>query len=181
MTFDMNNYKQLALRTKSSPTEKSQHQLIRSWSLLRDFLEEVRDNGPIVDKLKRYAIYGKDDEELEDQLHPAHPTGEKAERVRQCRDAIHALVGIVGECGETAEKLLAYIDNGGELDVQNIREEVSDKLWFLNLLAAFAGSDLVTIAGGNIRKLQKRYPQAFTLEDYSNRDTKAEMAAFENK
>lgn len=176
--FTMEDYKHLALRTKSPETPKSQQQLVRSWDLFRDIFEEVHDIAPVVDKLKRYGIYGKDDEDLEEQLPPVYPTGEKAERIRQCRDLIHGLIGIIGECGETAEELLRFINDGGELNLLNIQEEGSDKLWFLNLILTFAGSSIPQVGEANIRKLKRRYPNAFTLEDYTNRDKSAEMRDF---
>ncbi len=180
MTFDVGTYKALALRTKAPFTEKSGRQLIRSYELFKDILEESRDQAPLIDKLKRYGIYGKDDDELVEQLLPTYPTGDKAERIRQCVDLIHGLIGIIGECGEMAEVLVHYIDTGEGMDVQNIREESSDIGWFLNLILAWANSDIPSTLEANIRKLARRFPTQFTLEDYSNRDKPAEMLAFDN-
>jgi NTP pyrophosphatase (non-canonical NTP hydrolase) len=178
--FRMEDYRGLALRTEAPITDKSNRQIVRSYEFFKDVLEECRDNAPMIDKLKRYGVYGKDDDSLVDQLMPTYPVGDKAERIRQCLRLLHGLIGVIGECGEMAEKVIGYIEGDlPELDVNNIEEEAGDALWFLNLIIAFCGPrDLVDLARRNLAKLKARFPGKFTLENYDNRDRATEMNSF---
>lgn len=176
--FDMQDYKLLALRTKAPVTEKHLKQLVRSYEWIKDSLEESRDQGLLIDKLKKYAFYGKDDDDLVEQLLPTYPVGEKAERIKQCLDLLHGLVGIIGECGELAETVLGHIEDDLPLDITNVREEGSDILWFLNLILAFAGTDIPSIGRANINKLKFRHPKAFAVVEHVDRNKPAELFGF---
>jgi hypothetical protein len=148
MTFDMREYRALALRTKAPVTAASRHNLVRGFEFIQEIFEEAKANAHLIDRLKRYAIYGKEDEDLVEQMLPTYPVGDKAERIIQCLDLIHALVGIIGECGEIAEALMVHIDSGEPLNINNIQEEGGDAIWFLNLMLYFCGKlDIVDIGG----------------------------------
>lgn len=176
--FDMKDYKALALRTKAPVTDKHLKQLVRSYEFIRDILEESREQGQVIDQLKKYSFYGKDNDELVEQMTPTYPVGEKAERIKQCLDLLHGLVGIIGECGELAGAVLAHIEDGEPLDIPNVREEVSDIAWFLNLVLSFAGSDIPQVCHSNIVKLKHRHPKAFAVVEHADRDKVQEMKSF---
>lgn len=178
--FDMKDYKALALRTKAPATEKHLKQLVRSYEFLKDILEEARDQGLVIDKLKKYSFYGKDSDELVEQMTPTYPVGSKAERIKQCLDLLHGLVGIIGECGELAEEVLLHIEEDKSLDILNVREEGSDILWFLNLIVAFAGTDIPNVGHANILKLKFRHPKAFAVVEHAARNKSGELKPFES-
>ena len=92
---------------------------------------------------------------------------------------IHAVLGIQSEGGELADNVKKWKYYFQNLDVENLKEELGDCLWYIALACNACGFSLSDVMEGNIRKLQKRYPQKFDtdLAKEENRDRKAEMKA----
>lgn len=94
---------------------------------------------------------------------------------------LHAALGTFGEAGETFHALLRQIDDKGELDIFNVKEECGDKFWYaaleLSEIAALDGTAAGEILAANVAKLQVRYPDKFTLIESDGRDVAAEYAA----
>jgi NTP pyrophosphatase (non-canonical NTP hydrolase) len=78
-------------------------------------------------------------------------------------DLAHAALGLTSEAGEVATAIKANIIYGKPLDVDNIKEELGDILWFVAFTADVLGFTLEDVATSNIAKLRKRYP-----DDYSD-------------
>jgi NTP pyrophosphatase (non-canonical NTP hydrolase) len=78
-------------------------------------------------------------------------------------DLAHAALGLTSEAGEVATAIKANIIYGKPLDVDNIKEELGDILWFVAFTADVLGFTLEDVAASNITKLRKRYP-----DDYSD-------------
>lgn len=70
------------------------------------------------------------------------------------------LLGLVGETGEIAEKFKKiYRDQHGQIkpeQVEDMKKELGDVLWYLAVLAEYLGIPLSEIAEKNIAKLQDR-------------------------
>lgn len=73
-------------------------------------------------------------------------------------------LGLTGEAGEFADLVKKHIGHGHELDREKAAKELGDVLWYVARLAEMIGYDLDTIAGMNIEKLRKRYPDGFSTE-----------------
>lgn len=74
-------------------------------------------------------------------------------------------LGIAGEAGEVADYLKKVLHHGHPMDVDRLREELGDVLWYTALIAERAGIYLSEVAEANIRKLERRYPDGWTSED----------------
>lgn len=75
---------------------------------------------------------------------------------------LHAVLGLSGEVGEVTDAVKKSIMYGKPLDVQNVKEECGDILWYLSLLLASVGSSYEEVMKMNHDKLEKRYPGGFT-------------------
>ena len=87
---------------------------------------------------------------------------------------LHAVLGIVSEAGELADQLKRHVMYQQPLDRTNVLEEIGDIEWYLALGARHMNSSLEKVREANIAKLQKRFPEKFTIERAVFRDTDAE-------
>lgn len=74
----------------------------------------------------------------------------------------HALEGLISEVGEIADAIKRCKRYGFALDVENIREEVGDVLYYLSMMCDSTDSSLNQCAIDNVAKLSKRYPEKFS-------------------
>ena len=78
----------------------------------------------------------------------------------------HMALGIAGEAGELVDAIKKYAIYNQKLDVQNVKEELGDLLFYMQGILQYLECDLADIAYNNTMKLQKRYPnRRFTNED----------------
>ena len=93
---------------------------------------------------------------------------------RECNwlpgDMIHSAMGIASEAGE-------ILDNIKALDCDNLKEELGDLCWFMDMLMRALGTGWADVMQGNIAKLRVRYPGKFNLHDAVARDKVSEMRA----
>jgi NTP pyrophosphatase (non-canonical NTP hydrolase) len=73
-----------------------------------------------------------------------------------------ALIGLTGEIGEMADPVKKHLWHGHDLDMDNLRKEVGDVMWYLATLCNALDISLEQAVAGNIEKLQKRYPDGFS-------------------
>ena len=85
----------------------------------------------------------------------------------------HMVVGLSTEAGELLDAYKKHRFYGRELDVRNVREEISDCLWYLVQLADEVDYSLDQAKVDNIQKLRKRYPDKFV--DVVVRDVDKEL------
>ena len=79
----------------------------------------------------------------------------------------HALCGLASEVGEVCGIHQKYLQ-GKPIDVRDLELEIGDVLWMLAELCDVYNLSLGEVAGANIDKLKKRYPNGFDAE-ISNR------------
>ena len=92
-------------------------------------------------------------------------------------DLLHAALGLQSEAGEITEEIVTSIIKGRPVDVENVKEELGDQLWYIALALRAIGVDFDTIMQENIDKLAKRYPEKFTTEDALARADKSDQTA----
>lgn len=72
----------------------------------------------------------------------------------------HRVLGLVGESGEIAEKVKKLLrDQNGDLaslDIEDMKKELGDVLWYIATLADFLDIALDDIAETNVAKLASR-------------------------
>lgn len=74
----------------------------------------------------------------------------------------HGLMGIMSESGELADTIKRTVIYNQPLDVENIREELGDILWYVAVIANNLDLNLSEVAEENIAKLKVRYPQRYS-------------------
>lgn len=65
-------------------------------------------------------------------------------------------LGLAGEVGEVCEKVKKHIRDGRELDVEDLKKELGDILWYLSALSSDLGIELDDVAVTNYNKLKSR-------------------------
>lgn len=68
---------------------------------------------------------------------------------------VYPALGLAGETGEVAEKVKKSIRDGN-LDVEGLKKELGDVLWYIAAIANDMGFDLSEIAQMNLDKLESR-------------------------
>lgn len=71
-------------------------------------------------------------------------------------------LGLCGEAGEVAELLKKYLGHGHPLDIELMKKELGDVLWYVAALSRLCGFTLQDVAVANVAKLKARYPDGFS-------------------
>jgi NTP pyrophosphatase (non-canonical NTP hydrolase) len=87
----------------------------------------------------------------------------------------HAAFGLSTESGEIVDTIKKNIFYGQPLDIDNIREEIGDLMWYVAILSRHLEIDIPEVLEENINKLKKRYPKGFTEEHAKERLDKKEI------
>ena len=88
---------------------------------------------------------------------------------------LHASIGLSTESGELLDQIKKHLFYGKELDMQNIKEEIGDMLWYVAILCDAAEYSMEQAMKDNIAKLAKRYGDKFSDYNALNRDTTHEL------
>jgi NTP pyrophosphatase (non-canonical NTP hydrolase) len=87
-------------------------------------------------------------------------------------DALHAAFGIAGEAGEIVDAIKKPWLYGKPVDVENVKEELGDLCWYMNLLLCATGLTWDDVMQHNHDKLEKRYPSGFSEKAAQDRADK---------
>lgn len=85
-------------------------------------------------------------------------------RVSENIDLLHAAIGMATESGEFIDAVKKHVFYGKPLDVENLREELGDQMWYIALACKYLDVSIEEIQEQNISKLKKRYPDSFSEE-----------------
>jgi NTP pyrophosphatase (non-canonical NTP hydrolase) len=87
-----------------------------------------------------------------------YQTRSQAVRLESARanSIVYPMFGLIGEVGEISEKLKKILRDGKELDLENMKKELGDVLWYLTALAEDFALTLEDIAYTNVNKLESR-------------------------
>lgn len=80
-------------------------------------------------------------------------------------------LGIAGEAGDVAsciKKTFAHDNDQRE----GIRENIGDVMWYVAMICNFFSWDMQKVLNENIKKLKKRFPAGFTIENAKRSNTK---------
>ncbi len=86
------------------------------------------------------------------------------------RTLIYTALGLNGEAGEVAELIKKAFFHGHDLDLDKLKKELGDVLWYVAVMANALDLPLDEVAQHNIDKLARRYPQGFSEERSRNRE-----------
>lgn len=81
-----------------------------------------------------------------------------------------SVLGLCGESGEVADHFKKVIAHGHPFDVDKIKKELGDCLWYVADICKRENWDMEEIAEMNITKLEKRYPNGFSSERSLNKE-----------
>ncbi len=94
-------------------------------------------------------------------------------------DLLHALIGINTENGELQDQFKKHVFYGKPLDIVNLKEELGDLLWYIQLACNRLDVSIEDIIKLNMKKLLKRYQENWTPEKALIRDLDAERKELE--
>lgn len=74
----------------------------------------------------------------------------------ESQNIYYMTLGLTGEAGEIANKVKKVMRDGKQLDLEDIKHELGDVLWYVAGLSTVLGIDLEDVAKANIEKLKSR-------------------------
>ena len=74
----------------------------------------------------------------------------------ESQNIYYMTMGLTGEAGEIANKVKKVMRDGKKLDLEDIKHELGDVLWYVAGLSTVLGIDLEDVAKANIEKLKSR-------------------------
>lgn len=89
--------------------------------------------------------------------------------VKDLGGALNGCLGLAGEAGETLDMIKKWIFHEKELDVNHLKKELGDVMWYMAMLCYSFGFDLDEILQMNVDKLKARYPEGFDTDKANNR------------
>lgn len=101
----------------------------------------------------------------------------RLENVVDCNDLmdcdvggiLNACLGLSGEIGEFNDMIKKWIFHEKELDIEHVKKELGDIMWYIAMMCHSLDWDLDEIMQMNIDKLQARYPDGFDTDRANNR------------
>jgi NTP pyrophosphatase (non-canonical NTP hydrolase) len=94
-------------------------------------------------------------------------------------DMNHAILGMFTEGAECADAFKRYLYYGTDLDKVNLKEEVGDLMYYVQLMCQAGGFTLEEALDSNEAKLNERFGDKFSEDAAVNRDTDAEREILE--
>ena len=82
---------------------------------------------------------------------------------------INASYGLSGEVGELNDMIKKAIFHKHQLNVEHVKKELGDILWYVAMMCHSFGIDLDEVMQMNIDKLKERYPNGFSEYDSQHR------------
>lgn len=78
------------------------------------------------------------------------------------QDLVHGALGMSGETGETVDLIKKHFAFGKPLDLEKLKLELGDVVYYMNLIILTIGSSWEEIMELNHKKLSARYPEGFS-------------------
>lgn len=77
-------------------------------------------------------------------------------------DLLNGILGLAGESGEVADIIKKGIFHGKGVDMEHLKKELGDVMWYVALICESCGWKLDDVMQINVDKLKKRYPDGFS-------------------
>ena len=74
---------------------------------------------------------------------------------------LNGCLGLSGETGEFNDMVKKWIFHEKDLDINHVKKEIGDVLWYVAILCHSFGWDMTEIMQMNVDKLKARYPEGF--------------------
>lgn len=74
---------------------------------------------------------------------------------------VNGCFGLAGESGEVLDIVKKWIFHENGLDIDHLKKELGDVMWYVAMICESAGFTLDEIMKMNIDKLKARYPEGF--------------------
>lgn len=84
-------------------------------------------------------------------------------------ELLKGVLGLTGEAGEVADIIKKGIFHEKGIDIEHLKKECGDVLWYLAMICESAGFTLDDVMQENINKLIARYPDGFDTYRANNR------------
>ena len=85
---------------------------------------------------------------------------------------INGALGMAGETGEVVDIIKKHTQYNKELNVQHLKEELGDVLWYMAIILEDIGSSFDEVMQMNQDKLNKRFPTSFSEQEANERKDK---------
>ena len=82
---------------------------------------------------------------------------------------LDACLGLSGEAGEFNDMIKKWIFHEKELDVEHLKKECGDVMWYVAMLCDAFNWSLDDVMQTNIDKLKERYPDGFDVDRANSR------------
>ena len=79
-------------------------------------------------------------------------------------ETLNYVVGLTGEAGEVAELFKKGFFHGQGIDIEKLKKELGDVLWYVAAISTRVGLSLAEIMQHNVDKLKARYPKGFDVD-----------------
>ena len=89
--------------------------------------------------------------------------------------AVWNALGLAGEAGEVADHIKKGVFHQHGIDLEKLKKEIGDTLWYLAALCTTLDLDMSSIMQANIEKLKVRYPNGYSSADSQRRVDLVEM------
>lgn len=76
-------------------------------------------------------------------------------------DLLNGVLGLTGEAGEVADLVKKGIFHEKGIDIEHLKRECGDVLWYLAMICDSVGITLNEVMQTNVDKLLARYPNGF--------------------
>lgn len=84
-------------------------------------------------------------------------------------DLLNGVLGLTGEAGEVADLVKKGIFHEKGIDMEHLKKECGDVLWYLAQICHSVGITLDDVMKTNVDKLRDRYPDGFDTYRANNR------------
>lgn len=124
------------------------------------------------DRYQNLAMRTNDGKATERLLHKTFEGNSPFENFHfEMGDVLNACLGLSGEVGELNDMIKKWIFHEKELDVDHLKKECGDILWYVALICESFNWDMSEVMRTNIDKLIARYPldEGFTVNRANNR------------
>ena len=74
----------------------------------------------------------------------------------ESQNIYYMTMGLTGEAGEISNKVKKVMRDGKQLDLEDIKHELGNVLWYVAGLSTVLGIDLEEVAKANLEKLKSR-------------------------